>query len=191
MADTALDVLPLADLKQELRIDTDDFDSRLTRNIESAVAFVAREIGFPLIDRVESIRCWRPATTEPLCIRGERVVEEVGDVSYWTPAGELRADPDGTVAAADLGRVDIQPNRLTIYPPAAGWPEILDGSWLLVSLTRAFPADDWPDVRHAVILTCRAFYNASDDNPSAYSLAAAQRLIDSIRDRTPAKRLSY
>ena len=51
---SALDVLPLATAKRQLRITTDDADSIVTDAIEGAVAFVADAAGATLAEITES-----------------------------------------------------------------------------------------------------------------------------------------
>ena len=165
MAATALDILSLDSAKRELRVEkTDAFDARIIEEIGAAVDFVERELGRPLIDVHEALPVHPPAAGDELPVELRATdVATVGDVSYWTPAGALRLDPDGTVARADLGRVLIGDNEVVAYPPVGGWPAVLPGSKLRVAVTRAFDVAAHPSVRQAVISALRNFYNGATE----------------------------
>ena len=187
MAATATDVLSLADAKQELKvIDTNQFDAKITNQIAAAVSFVERQLGRPLIDAETIVDCWRPGDTDPLCVRMHDV-DRVVDVEYWSTDSSLREDPDDGVTVADLGRIDTRPDQTIIYPPAGGWPEILSGSWLRVSMVRAFDTERHPSVRQAVVVALRMFY-AGDGMIG--TKAAVYALIDPWMRREPSVQLT-
>ena len=76
---------------------------------------------------------------------------------YWSPAGALRLDPDGSIPAADVGRTVQSRARFLIWPPADGWPDVLAGSALELELRRGF--DPIPRaLTQACILVTRQLY---------------------------------
>ena len=162
MAETAEDVLDLASLKNDLRIDTaeTDHDNLLRSHRASAISFVDRYIRTPLIDSTETRRVIRQTAgeREPICleIRGFREVESV---TYWTSAASIREAPDGEIESDDLGWVDeVDRPIIRIHPGSDGWPSSADRSDYRVTVKRGW--DPVPDALAAVVvLLVRQLYD--------------------------------
>ena len=128
MATNSLDIVSLATMRSELRITVDDHDALLIRQINSAVSFVSEALRAPLLDRAEGFRCRRPGDpTYPIVIPSVGV-RSVASVKYWTPDGNLGAYPNGSISVPTLGRFEQSKRGFAIYPPSAGWPEVLPNS---------------------------------------------------------------
>ncbi|WP_425154701.1 hypothetical protein [Candidatus Palauibacter sp.] len=159
-ADTA-GVVTVEEVKRELR--TEDYsghDDTVEAQIAAAAAFVGGEIGVPLADAHSTVRA-RPETGNRPIVFDARGLKRVDRVRYWTPAAELRDDPDGAIEAAEFGRT-VRAGRLGrghgLYPPAAGWPDVLPGSLLDVEVVRGVDAGDLPALKQAVIMCVRQLY---------------------------------
>ena len=158
MAANALDIVSLATMKSELRIPAAevDHDTLLTGQIAAAVSFVSRFLRVPLVDLAVTFRCSRPSYAAAPIVLSSAGVRSVSSVKYWTAAGSLREAPNGTVAVGTLGR-QVDYCGFVIYPPAAGWPLVLDNSLIEIGVTRG---QDAPEaLRAAVILCVRQFYD--------------------------------
>ena len=158
MAANALDIVSLATMKRELRIELTetDHDTLLTGQIASAVSFVSRHLHIPLVDLAVTFRCSRPADSATPIILPTRGVRAVGFVKYWTADGSLREAPDGTVALGTLGRT-LESGGFVIYPPADGWPLVLGNSQIEIVVTRG--QDTPPALRSAVVLCVRQLFD--------------------------------
>ena len=158
MAANALDIVSLDTIKLELRIPSGEtsHDTLLTSHIANAVSLVARHLRVPLLDRTEGFRCSRPTDSATPIILPTRGVRSVGSVKYWTAGGSLREAPDGSIAVDTLGRL-VEYMGFVIYPPADGWPAVLDNSLIEIVLTRG--QDTPPALRSAVVLCVRQFYD--------------------------------
>ena len=158
MASNELDIVSLATMKDELRIPAAEVshDGLLTGQIAAAVSFVSRHLRVPLLDRTEDFRCSRPSYAATPIILPTVGVRSVNSVKYWTPTGSLREDPGGTIAVATLGRL-VNYCGFVIYPPADGWPLVLDNSHIEIVVTRGM--DTPPALRSAVVLCVRQFYD--------------------------------
>ena len=178
------EVVSLDRLEREgFRIPAGDTDQRelLTGLLKSAVAFVSRQISLPLVDVTETRYMPAAVGDDPLRFRA-LAVKSVDSVKYWSPAGALRAKPDGTFATADLGRfVSIERDN-ALYPPVGGWPAVLDGSPFEVEITRGFEiTEQSQDLRSAVILCVRQLHDGWPEiRPTAafYALIAPWRRYD-------------
>ena len=158
MATNALDIVSLATMKTELRIPagTPEHDILLTGQIASSISFIERHLRVPLLDRAETFRCSRPGDAAAPLILSTDGVRSVGSVKYWTADGALREAPNGTIAVGTLGR-QVEYGGFVIYPPAAGWPLVLDNSLIEIGVTRG---QDTPEaLRSAVVLCVRQFYD--------------------------------
>ena len=158
MAADALDIVSLDAMKSELRIPATeaDHDTLLTGQIAAAVSFVSRHLRVPLLDRDETFRCSRPSYAAAPIVLATAGVRSVSSIKYWTAAGTLREEPDGLIVVTTLGRM-VEYCGFVIYPPAAGWPLILDDSVIEIVVTRG---QDTPEaLRAAVILCVRQFYD--------------------------------
>ena len=196
MAATALEVVPREEIKLELRIlarDT-DHDTILESQISAACSFVSRQVETPLVDVTETIYVPRPATHEPLTFRA-LAVKQVEEVGYWTSTGTLRSDPDGEVDVATLGRHVVHDRINVLYPPSDGWPEVLEGSLLMLTVIRGLDllrakANDpnmtevkpeYMALKQAVILCVRQFYEGYREirpTEAFYALIAPWRRYD-------------
>ena len=145
-------------MRSELRITVDDHDALLIRQINSAVSFVSEPLRAPLLDRAEGFRCRRPGdSTYPIVIPTDGV-RSVASVKYWTPDGHLNAYPDGSISVSTLGRLEQSAQGgFVIYPPTAGWPEVLANSLIELVVVRGMntPAA----LQAAVVLCVRQLYN--------------------------------
>ena len=158
MATNALDIVSLATMKDELRIPATevDHDVLLTGQIAAAVSFVSRFLRVPLVDLAVTFRCSRPSYAAAPIVLSSAGVRSISSVKYWTAAGSLREEPNGSIAVGTLGRL-VEYCGFVIYPPAAGWPLVLDGSVIEIGVTRG---QDTPEaLRAAVILCVRQFYD--------------------------------
>ena len=158
MAANALDIVSLATMKSELRIPAAEVshDILLTSQIAAAVSFVSRHLRIPLLDRDEQFYCSRPGDPTSPIVLSTAGVRSVSSVKYWTAAGTLREEPDGLIVVTTLGRM-VEYCGFVIYPPAAGWPLILDDSVIEIVVKRG---QDTPEaLRSAVILCVRQFYD--------------------------------
>ena len=165
MAETLDQILSIEDLKGELRIPdrVTSMDSTLESQRLTAVNFVSQHIGVPLLDRAETVNSIRPEDPEhPLVLR-VRGVRSVARVDLWTPAGELRLAPNQRYNAGDLGRLVASHDRFYLWPPVGGWPEILQGSFIEVTVIRGLDFSDHEHehmaLRHAVVLVCRQLFD--------------------------------
>lgn len=185
MASAATDILSLAALKRELRLDPAETceDEILTAQIQDAVSWVSRYLWAPLVDR----------TVVEWCIRPSDAAQEVGvelravksaSVRYWSPAGDLREEPDGAIATAALGRITWDPQgRTNIWPPAGGWPVVLHASELEVSVVQGLDiTPETTGLRQAVVLYARARYDGHVDDrvhDACYTLMSPWRAFRS------------
>ena len=158
MATDALDIVSLATMKDELRIPLAEtsHDLLLSGQIAASVSFVSRFLRVPLLDRAVTFRCSRPSSAPTPLILSTDGVRSISSVKYWTAAGSLREAPDGTIAVGTLGR-QVEYCGYVIYPPAGGWPLVLDNSLIEIGVTRG---QDTPEaLRAAVVLCVRQIYD--------------------------------
>lgn len=156
MATNALDIVSLATMRSELRIPDDSHDALLLGQINSAVSFVSEPLRAPLLDRAEGFRCRRPADSYPIVIPSKGV-RRVSSVKYWTADGNLNAYPDGSIDVSTLGRLEESGSGFAIYPPTAGWPEVLASSQIEILVIRGMNAP--AALQAAVVLCVRQLYN--------------------------------
>ena len=158
---TALDFLPLAEMKRNLRIEPGDTsqDDLIEGNIEEAISFIERRASRVIVNQSKVLNLIPPASSMTLLLLPGRDILSVGEVKYWTTSGALRDDPNGTVTG--LGRffnsVNTSQNSY-VYPPTAGWPEVLSDSCLQVTVNLGL--DDPPaGIKSAAILVARQLYD--------------------------------
>ena len=164
MAASATDVISVARIKDELRIPagTDSQDDLIQNQIEAAVSFVSSVLRAPMVDRDERYFL-PPVTGDGALIFASPMLKSITEIKYWTSGGSLRLDPDGTIQAADLGRLhfgryDWQTHSQ--FPPAVGWPQTLADSLLEIKVVRGM--DITPGtaaLRSAVVLCVRQLYD--------------------------------
>ena len=176
MSATAEDVLPVAELRRELRISLEDTNPETAALVESqrdsAVSAVSKYLRAPLVDTTETLRPWRPDdATAPLVLTAAGAA--LVSLRYWSPSGALRLDPDGAIPLAELGRTQRGAFRFMVWPPADGWPDVLAGSQLELEVRRGI--DPVPRaLRQACVLAARGFY---DSDRTVTSRAAMFSLI--------------
>lgn len=171
MADAATDILGVSSLKQELRIraTVSSHDALLESQIKSAVSFVSRQISAPLVDQTFTLYVDSPGDDNPIVFRS-RAYKAIEGIRYWTRAAQERDASDGSIAPADLGRI-VQRHgasqaasgldeHIWIYPPASGWPELLENTVMEIDVKRGLDIDVATEaLRQAVILCVRQFYD--------------------------------
>lgn len=136
-------------------------DERIVRAIEGAAIYVAKRTGRPIVTRGDTVDAVRPIDPDwPIALLGYDREEniEVVRVRYWTPAGSLRDVPDGEIPIGQLGRLaSFSTEHKSLYPPAAGWPAVLDDSTIeiLINTTTTNVA---AGLEAAVILVARQLF---------------------------------
>ena len=180
-------ILSLADARIQLRVDQVDaeVDAAVTAAIEDAMAWVALRSGIPLIDRERMFVVDPPVSPLLPIVIPSQDVKGITRVAYWSStSGTLRADPDGAWGSGadddpltDLGRLDklSAADATLLYPPAAGWPTVLNYSQFLITADVGYTlvAAGVDPVRRAVIVAARAFFENTTSE-------AARRALDSI-----------
>ena len=161
MALRALDIVSLERMKDELRQPQTEtaHDHLIARHIAGACSFVARHLGAPLVD--ERTLYWLPIppASEPLMLPA-LAVKTIEAVEYWTLTDRRGGDPSGAVRVADLGRLDITRDGAWIWPPAEGWPPMLAGTAVKLTVTRGVDIGTHnEDIAVAVILSARQLYD--------------------------------
>ena len=164
MAATALDIVTLDSIKEELRIPagTDSQDTLLESQIQAAVSYVSAVLRGPLVDQNEKYYL-APIRGEGPLIFASPMLKSLTEFKFWTPTGALRLDPDGTIPRADLGRLhkeryDWQTHE--VFPPGSGWPDTLPDSLIELAVVRGM--DITPEtvaLRSAAILCVRQLYD--------------------------------
>lgn len=180
MADSALDILSLADAKSELRLPADHVsqDALLTSLIAQAVSFVSSDAALPLLDRAETVWPSWPREKSPMRIP-VRHVRSVTSISYWEPDQALSADPAGTVVEADWGRSVFETGYALVYHSDV-WPAALPGSNAKVAVV--IGADCPEAVKSAVVLWFRFLHSGKDSLPDRN---AYERVISPFRRTLP------
>lgn len=160
MATAATEILPLADAVVQLRVDVDLDEAprsdetqiivdQVTGCIESAVEYCAGHANLPLLDVTETYRLRRPLTNCPAILPAANV-KTITSIAYWRTSQNLREPPSGSVmvgpsdplADDETGRiVEVGPTT-HVWPPAAGWPNVLTDSLLEFTVVRGFEDDD-------------------------------------------------
>lgn len=160
MPTQANEIVALPFLRKQLGLaeDSDSQDDILTAYLDEAVSFVSRETGRPLLDVTDDI--YVTSQNDKHILIECRYVKSVDRIRYWTLAGALRSEPDGTIEMDTLGRFHPMTNRSLLWPPEAGWPDLLSGTCMEVRLTRGFDLDVQSKVlRAAVILVVRQLFD--------------------------------
>lgn len=188
----ANDIVSLARIKSELRLDADDDtqDAMLTAHIRAGIAFVSACIDRPLLPTSDVVIAWSGMRNSQRPITfGKSFVVSVESIDYWTLDASLREESDMAIAGDALGR--FEPSRVNAYnpsgarnylhPPAAGWPDSLDGSCYQVNVMRQWYSVNAADnISQAVILCVRQFYDGMREiRPTAafYALLEPHRYM--------------
>ena len=167
MATEVTDILTLADARIQLGVDDGipDVDTRVIRALTSAVGYIEKETGVPLIEKPETFVVSIRGNDLP-AILPRKYIKSVDEVRYWQSGQEMREEPSGTVEIADLGRMEEITYRdyTLVWPPAGGWPMRLYGSEFRFGVTMEYELNRTKDehLRQAVILMTRVFYDAPD-----------------------------
>ena len=183
--DNVLDILTVAAMKRELRIDAaeDKHDALIASQIAGAASWVSQHLGQPVVEQTDSFDVAPPAAADDPLVVPVWSGAELVTVRYWSTSGALRLDPDGELLPADLGRVAELLRRTAIWPPAAGWPAVLPRSAFEVTVRRGLDleAHRWLGVRQSIILLCRQLYGAYPmmraDNATYALLRPYRRII--------------
>ena len=171
MAASPTDFLSVASMKSELRLPAsiNEHDSLIAAQIARAVSFVSERLGYPLVDRGERCLLAPPNDSTPFRYsagrgRNSLVSRELAQIRYWATDGELRSEPDTTLALADLGRRFRFGRSHFVYPPAAGWPAVLAGSSFEVTVNAGVPALNIPaGIVSAIVLAVRQLYDGNHE----------------------------
>ena len=181
MSETALEVLSVAEAIVELQVDADDAPriARVTSLIPEAVAMVAEGSGIPFVDTSKVIHVGRLLDpTDALELR-TTFIKSITQIKFWELTQNLRDDPAGTIAGADLGYAYRDFYAYRVRPPADGWPEMLLDSVMRIELVRGIEGDLDPGVKTAAILVLRHLYRGSS-NPQEAS--AIEYYLNKIKD---------
>ncbi len=193
MPTAASEILTADQAKAALRIDGTAGDDDLAASINAAVDYCQRLAGKPFLDITESLYVPRPALADTPMRIPRRDVKSIASIQYWTASQELREDPGGAVMVGPsdppvntddpIGRMQETGYETLVWPPAAGWPEVLTDSCLLVSVTTGFAtAGDIPGIngiRKAVTLMAGLYYDGIVED--AHRMAVL-RLLEPYRD---------
>ena len=158
MAD-ALNVLSVARMRRELQIgDTDtDHDVRIEATIRDAAGYVARQTGVPVVDTREVVEATPPADRDAPLMLEARDVSAIVSVTYWAPGAALNLVRSSQVDTGTLGRLDENGASTALWPPATGWPVVVEGTSFQITLTRS--VDTVPDgLVGALIMVVRHVY---------------------------------
>ena len=161
-------LLPLDDLKRFLFIETDrdDLDGSLQLARSAAIAHVERDLDTTLIAEEVVVPAPRPRDGVPIYFPWPDV-SAVSEITYYRASQASTAEePAGRIQQAELGRFENLCGLPILYPPASGWPEVIEGSALRVKLKRdAYPsAEKMPaDVRALVAAEARRIFEGRDD----------------------------
>lgn len=192
MAATALDIISLDRAKEQLQVDTvsDAVDRNVTDAVKGSVDYIQKTLGIPLIDRNLYLFCRPPFNADhPIAWdKKNRYVSSIASIEYWTAAGNLREEADGSIDTSDLGRLLRYYNEryderyiVGVYPPEGGWPDVLSYSGFNVKLVESITKV--PDaIMSAIILRARGIYEGYEetiDSPQFNSL------IDNYRTWLP------
>lgn len=171
MVATAIEVLPLADLRQELRLGPpgDSLDAMLVSQIGAAVAYVQAVIDAPLLDRMESREVFPAADRERPIEWAAQNVRSVTQIQFWPPDTDRGRDPTGNIDVDTLGRLRAERGLIMLWPPAVPgdddaaprWPEVEAGTPLLVTWMAGIAAigADELAIRQATVLLVRQLFD--------------------------------
>ena len=191
MATTAIEILSLAEAKQQLWIDNDSQDLQIILAIQSAVHYVSIMTGLPLIvkqtiypvcppiDEKSPIRLQfrflRPQTNQP---------KGISSIQYWDPTKEKRDGPTIYIDVNTIGYIrNFNSLPVEVYPPDNGWPSVLEGTEFIFTINQEYTLNDEGDtVKQAVILMTRQFY----ENPQNFESSLAVNAILTSLKQTPA-----
>lgn len=177
MAETALEVLSLADARAQLDIleSETEQDSLIESAIISAVNYVMEMTGIPLIEKTLTWLTCPKDNQEPI-ILPYRDVKSIEHIKYWqpgqykgeAPAGEI-ADLQSLGERREVQDVDEVGWVTQVWPSADGWPSErlsdLNGFRVEFKIGWEIP-EQGHDIRHAIILIMRQFFEQPEDMSS-------------------------
>ena len=152
----ATDIMSVDDLKVELQVEASDNtrDFRIGRAFSGAIDWVGKQIGIPLLDTEKTIYVERPDLKSRLVSITAENILSVTSVSYWETTQDLREEPTGVIAIADLGRLYLTQQ----WPPSVGWPSILEDSMLKFVVKVGVGPTVPPGIQSALILATRQLF---------------------------------
>ena len=164
MPDTAINIVSVERMRQELRLGTDTSqDTRVQDAIESAVSEISESTGIPLVDYIPTTYISRPNDAgKEVCI-ANRFVTSIEEWKYWATTQEQRDLPTGAITSSELGNKIFRDHVAWIWPPAAGWPEILIGSRFQVKYKRGI-SEVPKGLRMAIIVLARHYFEGYREN---------------------------
>ena len=182
---TALDVLSVASLKAELRLEPDDdttLDAQLEGYVKAAVEHIERYCERPILRTTDKQVVRAGTTTGPIhfwCPDGYQIVS----VKYWPDKASLRLDPSETISVVSLGRrvwATRHPWWHSVWPSEDGWPESEDAydCRFELSVYRGVDIAKAESLRHAVILAARELWEGQSviqGSRAMYTLADPYR----------------
>ena len=159
MSATALEIISLERMKEELRIDQTESsqDDMITAHIKSAVSFVSKEIGLPLVDVSEIFYAIPDGPQSPIGIPTAKraAVKELEQIRYYDQDGDFSAEPNQTVSGSFLFF-----QTMLLNPPSTGWPEIKPRSSFEIKIKRGVNiTDSNKALEVACVLVARALYD--------------------------------
>ena len=168
------EIFPLDDLKDHLRISTDETDNRLRLDLQAAVVYVEKVLARNLLDQTLKIEVEFPHARGLALSFQVSDLKTVSEVGYW-----LADDPElQVIAAADLQSPRLIQSRQMAYTfPAEAWPEAaLRRPGRVTVEVGVDPADVLDSWKKAIVLFTGDFYdgNNAEELPSK---TAAMRLL--------------
>ena len=175
--------LPLGLLRNQIFRTTasdEDADALLQANRASAISWVGKEAGFPVLDRREAVHKAAPSGGDSV-LAFRPFVREVSALRYWSPGASASAQPDGTVLPVPRTVPLPQDSGIRVFAPAAGWPSMDSDGGLWITMLSGIP-DDHSEadlLRQAGVCMTRFFLNAGRDMDEKNT---ARQLLRSVRD---------
>ena len=181
MATTAVEILSLAEAKEQLRVTTPDTDALITMSIESAVSYVAKRANVALLDKSRKIDVLPFSDTVYVRLI-TRACKSITTVKYWLETQSLRELPTGTIGLSKLGRRDVGPTFVAIWPPPDGWPKRKNYSPIRFTFIEGLTLDGHNQaLKQAVILAMREFFIGHRELPESHPLNNLIRTWDNGR----------
>ena len=181
MAQTALDLLPLAEAKRHLQIPATDTtqDAEVTDLINETVADFSSEINGRIVD--DNIVVDLTADTLTPVEFSVRWVRSVAGIAYWTPSQRRAEVPEGTIDPADCVFEKSGFTSHALFPPSPNytWPDSADWTPLRVTLSVGLqPTDtDYLSVKKAVkVRLAEAYDRITERGPNSISESLGRRI---------------
>ena len=181
MVASATNIVSVADMKTELRIDETEFDHDLliAAHIAAAVSWAEGTTGVPWVDRPASVAAVPPRDPkDPVPLLPFTIA--IASASFYLPGVDaINGEPSGVMSMSDFGRFDKSTSLL--WPADGGWPAAVADSEYLFDITLGtdlLPTP--PAIRAAVILVTRHLYDgygAIKPGNAAFHLVAPYRSV--------------